>query len=211
MNDADDINVQPIRLMVASTVYHYQDQLKQICGVLSTNDDYEIWNSHYGTMPTNPSKSNLENCLQAVRDCDVFLGIIRPFYGSGVVGERSITHEEICLAVSLNKPRWFLVNSHVTFARQLLRQFHREGQRLFQRTWKWKWRPLTFAETRVLDDLRVIDMFDDATQSSIPVAQRRGHWVQEYSELGDALRNIEAQFRDAARVRTIISEMNDDH
>jgi hypothetical protein len=89
--------------MVASTVYYFQDQLKQICGVLS-GFDYEVWNSHIGTIPVDPGLSNLENCVIAARNCDVFLGIVRPFYGSGVVGDRSIMHEECLEAVRLKKP-----------------------------------------------------------------------------------------------------------
>src|SRR5690349_10224336 len=107
----------PLRLMVASSVYGFETDLDQICGVLDTYG-YSVMNSRRGTIPTHPGKTNKDNCLDAVRECDVFLGIIRPFYGSGVVGERSITHEEVRLAIELNKPRWFLVHGHVTFARQ---------------------------------------------------------------------------------------------
>ncbi|MGH7136478.1 MAG: DUF4062 domain-containing protein, partial [Pirellulales bacterium] len=97
----------PLRIMVASSVYGFETDLNQLCGVL-TGYGYEVWNSHLGTIKNHPGKSNLENGLDAVRQCDVFLGIIRPIYGTGVVGERSITHEEMRLAVSLKKPRWFL-------------------------------------------------------------------------------------------------------
>lgn len=204
MSSAADNNPNPIRLLVASTVYNYQDQLNQICGVLSSYVGYEIWNSHFGTMPTHPGKSNLENCLQAVRDRDAFFGIIRPFYGSGVVGERSITHEEMRLAVRLKKPRWFLVHGHVTFARQLLRQF------IYRQDGKRRARPMKFKPTKVLDDLRVIEMYDDVAQNDIPVHERKGHWVQEFLDQSQALRTIETEFRDAGRVRKIISEMNDD-
>jgi hypothetical protein len=84
-----------LNLMVASTVYHFGDQLRQICAVLS-GFGYNVWNSFIGTIPVHPGQSNLQNCVSAALQCDAFLGIIRPFYGSGVVGARSITHEE-CL------------------------------------------------------------------------------------------------------------------
>jgi hypothetical protein len=83
---------EPLRLMVASSVYGFETDLDQICGVLDTYG-FTVMNSRMGTIPPHPDKSNRENCLEAVRNCDVFLGIIRPFYGSGIVGERSITHE----------------------------------------------------------------------------------------------------------------------
>lgn len=101
---SDGISPEPVRLMVASSVYGFESDLDQICGVLQAYG-YTVLNSRLGTIPTHPNKSNLENCLDAVRQCDVFLGIVRPFYGSGKVGERSITHEEMRLSIQLNKPR----------------------------------------------------------------------------------------------------------
>ncbi len=90
-----------LKVMVASTVYHFEDQLNQICAVLN-GFGYEVWNSHIGTIPVHPGSSNLENCVAAARDCDIFLGIIRPFYGSGRIGARSITHEEFREAILLS-------------------------------------------------------------------------------------------------------------
>lgn len=191
----------PVRIMVASSVYGFQAELEQICAVLRTYS-YEVWNSHQGTIKVHPGKSNLENCLRAVEECDCFLGIIRPFYGTGVVGACSITHEEMRRAVTLNKPRWFLVHAHVTFTRQLLRQF------LFTRQGKPRKQPLRFRKTGVMDDLRVLEMYDDVIQSKMPVGQRTGNWAQEFFYLSDALRYIETQFRPLADVRKICSELN---
>src|SRR4030067_3584321 len=94
-----------LKIMVASSVYNFNTELTQICAVLKSYG-YEVLNSHLGTVPVNPSKSNLDNCLTAVEECDLFLGIIRPFYGTGIVGEKSITHTEISKALELEKPRW---------------------------------------------------------------------------------------------------------
>ena len=66
-------------IMVASSVYGFQTDLDQICGVLQ-GYGYTVWSNHLGTIATHPGRSNLDNCLEAVRQCDVFLGIIRPFY-----------------------------------------------------------------------------------------------------------------------------------
>ena len=92
-----------IEIMVASTVYGFEDQLSAICATISTLD-YAVINSHIGTVRVNPNKTNLDNCLNAVRQCDVFVGIIRPFYGTGNIKERNITFEEMKLAIKLNKP-----------------------------------------------------------------------------------------------------------
>jgi hypothetical protein len=62
---------KPLKIMVASTVYGFEDQLSTICATLR-NLKYEVINSHIGTVKINPHKSNLENCLQAVRNCDTF-------------------------------------------------------------------------------------------------------------------------------------------
>ncbi len=99
-----------IRILVASTVYGYQDQLSAIFSQLDSYG-YDVMNSHLGSVYAGADKSNKENCLEAVNDCDAFLGIIRPDYGSGIIGETSITHEEVLKAILLRKARWFLVDS----------------------------------------------------------------------------------------------------
>lgn len=187
-----------LKLMVASTVYHFEDQLNQICGVL-TGFSYEVWNSHIGTIPVHPGYSNLDNCVAAARNCDLFLGIVRPFYGSGKIGARSITHEEFLAAIRRRKPRWFLVQRDVTLARQLLKpyMFKRDGTRT---KFKLKKNP-------VLDDLRVIDLYNDAIQNDVPIVRRRGHWAQEFYGLSEALTYINTQFKDAGLVRRICQEM----
>src|SRR4051812_10862887 len=108
-----------IKVLVASTIYGYQDQLASIYAQLDSYG-YTVMNSHMGTVYAGADKSNLEDCLSAVEECDAFLGIIRPDYGSGVIGETSITHEEVLRAILRKKARWFLVDSKVVFARQLL-------------------------------------------------------------------------------------------
>ena len=52
-----------IEIMVASSVYNYEDQINEICGILEQMGYHPI-SSHYKTMPTDPSKSNLENCIE---------------------------------------------------------------------------------------------------------------------------------------------------
>jgi len=111
-----------IEIMVASSVYGYEDQIKQICGLFEQLGYHPV-NSHYKTMPVDPNKSNLDNCLDAVRKSDAVFGIIRPLYGSGIIGPTSITHEEMKLAIALKKPRWFIAHRDVRVARVLLKQY----------------------------------------------------------------------------------------
>lgn len=207
---SNGISPEPVRLMVASSVYGFETDLDQISGVLQ-GYGYTVLNSHLGTIPTHPNKSNLDNCLDAVRQCDVFLGIVRPFYGSGIVGSRSITHEEIRLSVQLNKPRWFLVHGHVTFARLLLKQFREFNQPK-------QWVPdcllnllgcsrFRFKKTTVMDDPRVIDMYEDVIRADQPIVNRTGNWAQEFYTHAQALTYLQTTFSDIERVRQIAQEM----
>lgn len=188
-----------LKLMVASTVYHFEDQLRQICRTLESLG-YEVWNSHIGTMPTiHPGRSNLDNCVAAAQNCDVFLGIIRPFYGSGIIGPRSITHEEFLAAIKLSRPRWFLVDRDVAFARQLLKHLLApDGTRP----------NLKLEKNSFMDDLRVIELYRDALQENIPLEERKGHWVQEFYRMDEALTHIVKQFGDTEKIREICKEMN---
>ena len=66
-----------LKIMVASSIYGFEDQIEQICAIL-TGYGYEVLNSHLKTIPVNPNKSNVENCLIAAQTCDIFYGILRP-------------------------------------------------------------------------------------------------------------------------------------
>lgn len=193
----------PLRIMVASTVYGFQDQLEQICATLS-GYGFEVWNSHLRTIPLHPGLSNPENCLQAVRDCDLFFGIIRPRYGAVVAGEISITHQEIRHAIELRKPRWFIAHRDITVARQLLKQYmvNTDGT------------PNTsfaYIRTEILDDVRVIDLYNEAIMNNIPATERVGHWVDEFYKIGDVLKCLETQFSNLDRLRGIVNQMNLQH
>ena len=81
-----------IKVFVASTVYNFQYELNSIYFMLDNNFGYDVLNSHKGTFITDSSESNLKNCTNGVEECDVFIGFIRPTYGSGVLekGGKSI-------------------------------------------------------------------------------------------------------------------------
>ena len=67
---------RPPIIMVSSTVYGIEDSLDQIFAMLA-GFGYEVWMSHKGTVPVDPSKSNFDNCLKAVENCDLFWGSSR--------------------------------------------------------------------------------------------------------------------------------------
>ncbi len=191
-----------IKVLVASTVYGYEDQLAAIYTQLDSYG-YEVLNSHMGTVYAGAENSNLENCMEAVDECDAFLGIIRPHYGSGVIGETSITHEEVLKAILLKKARWFLVDSKVIFARQLLRKAEIVNKNL---TTKVKLEDVIIRPNSILD-VRCIDIYNLVTKDKVKPEERKGHWVQEYYDLPGITRYVEGQFTDEKKVKRTIDYM----
>lgn len=188
-------------IMVSSTVYGSEEMLDQVYAALSSFG-YNVWMSRAGTIPVHPHKSNFQNCIAAVRDCDVFLGIITNRYGSGRRGtDLSITHQEVLKAIEIRKPAWFLVDHDVVVARQLLRQFRFTKHRPPR-----KRKGLIFEPTAVLDDLRILDMYESAMRTDIPLPERTGNWVQEYIDTSDILRFLEAQFSDISGLSAFLSD-----
>lgn len=194
---ASSTKKRPI-VMVSSTVYGVEELLDRIYALL-TQFGYEVWSSHSGTMPTNSAVSAFSNCIKAVEDCDLFFGLITPRYGSGVArGEISITHQELLKAIELNKPRWLLAHDHVVFARTLLGNL---GHDTYE-----KRAALTLEPSAVIDDLRVIDMYDAATRNEIRFRERTGNWVQKFVSSEDALRYATAQFYRFQEVERFLQE-----
>lgn len=191
-----------IKVLVASTIYGYQDQLSAIYTQLDSYG-YDVMNSHMGTVYAGADKSNLTNCMDAVDECDAFLGIIRPDYGSGVIGETSITHEEVLRAILLKKARWFLVDTKVVFARQLLNHSEIVDRHTL--------RPIKSENIIVrpnkLIDVRCIDIYNLVTKDKVPAKERIGHWAQEFYDLPGMQRYVEGQFRDVEKVRRTIDYM----
>ncbi len=196
--------------MVSSSVYHFEDQLDQI-GAILREYGYTVLMSHLGTIRVGPHQHNFAACRQAVEECDLFLGIIRGQYGSGRGAasglgdeEVAITHAELRHAIQLDKPRLFLVEAGVDTARQLLRPLRSHlTSDLFDKNQQIVWTAAqnSFKHNPVLDDLRVLDMYDEALQSSTPLPQRRDHWCQPYRSLTEIQRFLEAQFRDQSQLR----------
>ncbi|MEW7281365.1 DUF4062 domain-containing protein [Aquimarina sp. 2201CG1-2-11] len=192
-----------IKILVASTVYGFEDQLSAIYTQLD-NYGYDVINSHMGTVYAGAENSNLQNCMDAVDECDVFLGLIRPHYGSGVIGETSITHEEVLRAILLKKARWFLVDSKVVFARQLLRKAEivekNSGKKI-------KLEDVIIRPNTIID-VRSIEIYNAVTKDKVPPKERKGHWAQEYYDLPGMTRYIEGQFSDSSKVKRTIDYMN---
>ena len=173
-------------VMVSSSVYGQEELLDRIY-VLLTSLGYEVWMSHRGSVPTNSNETTLESCLKAVENCDSFLGVITTDYGTTSAGEISITHQEFRKAIALKKPRWFLVNDRVIFARQLLSKMGYKTPEERHRLGLKQLRPC-------LSDLRIIDMYEEATEKRIEDGQAKVKWVQKFYDTDDASIFTQTQF-----------------
>ena len=163
-----------LTIMVSSTVYDAESDLDQIAAILSQQFGYKVIMSKNGSIYV--SMKNISNtkaaCLQAVKDCDLFLGIIFPRYGSG------ITHDEFLEAKRLDKPRWFIAHEKIEFLRKLLqpKMYTKGGKRT----------TFSIPKTTVLDNIKVVDMYNDV----------RANWVQSFSNMNEVKTFIETQFGD---------------
>ena len=182
-----------LKIMVSSTVYDAESELDSIYGIL-TGFGYEVVMSKEGTLYVPSLASNEEACLQAVEDCDLFLGIIFPRYGSG------ITHKEIKKAIELGKPRWFIVHHYVLFAREILKQYMYTGNKV-KKTFKFK-------KTTVMDSHRVIELYNDAIQNEIPFGDRKANWAQPFFRTAEIQPFLATQFKNIKKRKKEIDELN---
>jgi hypothetical protein len=192
-----------LTVFVSSTVYGIEELLDRVY-VLLTAYGYDVWMSHKGTVPVRSDRTAFENCLAAVKDCNLFLGIITPHYGSGQdktkPDEPSIAHQEIQLAIKLKKPRWLLAHDHVVFAWSLLKNIGHKGKADRQKL------KAAFKSTPILDDLRVLDLYEEAIIDGIPLADRDGNWVQKFRSTEDGSLFVGSQFFRYQEVEQFIKE-----
>lgn len=200
----------PLKIMISSSVYQAQSMLRQVYATLRSFKEYDVICSPAGTVSVNPKGSNLKSCLAAVDECDIYIGFIRPIYGSGrdygmttdgkKTSSKSVTHLELEKAIELDRPRWMLAHSSVVKMRSLVRHvfYDKDGKR----------NATEFKELKgEFDDPRVIEMYELAADSNSekPWSQRKNHWVHEYHYDFEALDFISAQFRDPKRVAAYLN------
>lgn len=161
-----------LKIMVSSTVDGSETDLDAIYSILE-GFGYEVISSRKGSIYVPVNCTIEEACLKAVEDCDLFLGILFPRYGSG------ITHKEFLKAEELGKPRWFIAHHYVTFARKLLRQFmfDEDDERIEE---------FEIKSTSVLDSVKVIDMYNDI----------KSKWAQPFFKTCEVHPFINTQFKD---------------
>ncbi|HVI90716.1 MAG TPA: DUF4062 domain-containing protein [Dongiaceae bacterium] len=191
-------SAKKIKIMVSSSVYQKEPLLEQIYATLD-QFGYQVWMSHKGTVPLRPGKSAYENCLDAVRKCDIFFCMIFSRYGSGdsKVAKMAITHRELLEAIKHDKIRYVAAHDNVVAARRFLKDLDYDT--------KAKRDTLTLKKgAQLIDDLRLIDMYEAATREDIPeVDDRTDNWVQAFKKDADLLLYVSQQFgnyQDALRL-----------
>ena len=188
-----------IKIMVSSSVYGFENELEQIIATLRSYR-YHVMNSYDKTIRVVPSLSNLENCLRAVEECDLFLGIIRPFMGTGNSGEINITFEEMKRAIELKKPCWFLVHRDVVFAYKLFKKISRsERDNLFER-FRVQW-----MRDRFFDPI-CINVYEHVINRDGSPNIRTSNWAQEFYHLTDIMKYIKTQYKDKTFIKTILEQ-----
>jgi hypothetical protein len=191
-----------IKVFVASTVYNFEYVLRQVYELLDSYG-YDVCMSHMGTILLDSSKSNLDNCINAVNECDVFVGFIRPDYGSGVLkkGDKSITHYEFETAYQREIPRFVLADYRVVFTRSLFRDSFVIEDSIAKRI---DFDQISFENNKVMDT-RCIRMYNEAIKDKEkPASKRTGNWVQEYISYDDIKMHLESQFKYPERIKKLI-------
>jgi len=198
-------NRRPV-VFVSSSVYDKEDMLRQIYDLLATNG-YEPWMSFKGSIATASYRSAFGNCLKSVKDADFFIGIITPWYGSGVdkhdPDSVSITHQEMREARDLDIPRLFLVDDRVITVRKFLDSLgfeHKEGRDRFRKMLAGESGDANaYLGARHSCDIRSIDMYDEmvlglSNDPKRPPKDRIGNWIQGFRDINDVKAFLAAQF-----------------
>lgn len=195
-----------IKIFIASTVYNFQTELNNIYKLLDSYG-YDVNNSHKGTFLVDSSESNLDNCINAVKNCDVFIGFIRPDYGSGVLekGGKSITHLEFETASSLKIPRFIMADYRVPFTRSLIRKATVKPNEdiVIQLNSS----NVNFNDNKIMD-IRCVQLYEDMVKDKIPPLDRKGNWIQEYTNLDDIMLYIESQFKYPERIKLLMDKIS---
>lgn len=157
---------------------------------------YRVVNSLIGTLPSDSDLNNMDNCINAVKKCDLFFGIIHTDYGTGNIGGKNITREEFRTAVSENKQRWAVVDEVVLVARNVINHLCLTSEVDLPKKDRTKIRDVVTMPRNSFLDIECIDFYDEMIQNEKSVEDRTGNWVQPYASLSDILRNVKANLYD---------------
>ncbi len=194
-----------IKVFVSSTVYDFETILRNIF-IMLDGFGYDVYMSKEGTIPLNSRLSNLVNCVNGVDECDVFLGIVRPLIGSGVLekGARSITAQEFDRAIELGMLRFILADYRVEFAHKFLNLMDQNPDDIPLNKEKIKDGKIIVKPNNLVHG-ECVDIYRSAIQNHIhPASARIGNWAQPFKDGEDILRFVEAQFKNVELIRNYI-------
>lgn len=193
------------KMMLASTVYGFEDQLSKIIEELKQNE-FKVLSSFYGSIRVNPKLSNLDNCIQAVRDTQWFLGLVRPYYGTGNIDEKNITFEEIKTAIQQQKPRWFYIHRDVIFASRIFK-FIEVNKVLIKEGDKKTVSGENILRPNEHIDIETIELYNCVTKDNeTNLKLRNGNWAQEYFSFTEAEIYIDTQFSDYSFIDNLLNK-----
>ena len=198
-------NRNGIKVFVSSTVHEVQNDLDHVYALLDSYG-YDVMLSHKGTIPLNSKvESAFQSCLQGVKDCDVFLGFIRPSEGSGKNDREalSITAQEFELAYQLNKLRFVMADYRVEFAHSYAKAYCKARGTDYKTDLV-----VTKFVSKDCVEVYIFFILDD---SSVMPSDRIGNWVQPYDccsfhRMSDVDLFLEAQFKDVNRIIHILRD-----
>ena len=195
-----------IKVFVSSTVYDFETVLRNIF-IMLDGFGYDVYMSKEGTIPLNSRLSNLVNCVNGVDECDVFLGIVRPLIGSGVLekGARSITAQEFDRAIELGMLRFILADYRVEFAHKFLNLMDQNPADIPLNKEKIKDGKIIVKPNNLVHG-ECVDIYRSAIQNHIhPASARIGNWAQPFKDGEDILRFVEAQFKNVELIKSLIN------
>lgn len=194
-------------IMISSSVFGIEPLLNQIEGALKAAG-WEVWMSKAGSFQVDSQYSALDNCLNAVGECDAFLGIITGRYGSGKDKHGiSFTHREMERSIQLKVKRWFLVQHEVVVSRSLCRTLGKivpslrsevEAADVAKNA---KPGEPGLKKNPYLDNWRILDMYDLAIRDGAGALEDRdGNWVQPFRVDREAMLYVESQLLNPLRL-----------
>ena len=200
-----------IKVFVSSTVYDFEATLTRIFATLD-GYGYDVYMSKEGTIPLDSRKSNLFNCVDAIEECDVFLGIIRPLVGTGVLkkGEHSITYQEFARAYELQMPHFVLADYRVEFAHKFLNLVHQDLSIIPDYTTRVETtedgREVEVRRANMVVHAECVETYRLAIQNDIrPATERVGNWAQPFVDEAGIMRFLEGQFKNVERIKALIN------
>lgn len=192
-----------IKVFIASTVYNFEYQLSKIYEFIDELG-YDVYMSHKGSIFLDSKISNLKNCINGVEECDVFVGFIRPDYGSGVLerGGKSITHYEFETAYKKETPRFVLADYRVSFTRELMKGNYILNNKTGEKV---SFEEISFQDNKVMDTRCLVMYNESIKDKERPTSKRTGNWVQSYIDLEDIILHLDTQFKYPERIKKLIN------